>query len=523
MGRATGDEVTDRAEPVDVDIEVFGSHIRETSERAQGIQTYPSPSILLRMRARPALIALVLVAGCIRYRPAPLSGSDPLRAATDFRSRRLDDPGLLAYVGRVLGPDTSAGWTEDRIALAALYFRADLAVARAAVDEATAGVMTAGAWPPFAAEGSLSRTARPLENTESRWSESITATATIELGGKRGARTAGARAEALAARLGLDATAWQLADDARAAELDAIAAERDAADAGVELTEVRALTELQHDRYAEGQLALSELARSETDARAAAVAVVEADREQAGARAALARALGVAFERVETLPLRATAASSCAVFDSLAGQGGETAARESLAVHALRDRPDIGVALAEYTAADASVRLEVARQYPDLTLGPGLLWDQGVPGWIVNIALPSILGGRNRGPIAAAEARRAEQGARVQVLQDSVLSAVESAIAGCRGLQRLVATTDSLVMATRRSASLADSAYQRGETGRTEVAIAQVAEVRSVRAYHAAVARYIAAGATLDRAAGRWIALTPRGPWPGPADAHPSS
>ncbi|MFI5249246.1 MAG: TolC family protein [Gemmatimonadales bacterium] len=449
--------------------------------------------------------------------------SDPVRAATDFRSRRLDDPGLLSYIGRVLGPDTSAGWTEDRIALTALYFRGDLAVARAAVDEATAGEMVAGAWPPFAAEGSLSRTARPLENTESRWSESITATVTLELGGKRGSRVAAARAEALAARLGLDATAWQLAYDARVAELDAIAAEGDAADAAAELSAFRTLAGLQQARYAEGQLALSELARSETDARTAAVAVVEADREQTGTRATLARALGVGFERVEALALRATSISSCAEFDSLASHGGEATARDSLAVHALRDRPDIGVALAEYAAADAGVRLEVAHQYPDLTLGPGLLWDQGVPGWIVNVALPSILGGRNRGPIAAAEARRSEQGARVQLLQDSVLGAVESAIVGCRGLQRLVATTDSLVIAAQRSAGLADSAYQRGETGRTEVAIAQLAEARAVRTHHAAVARSIAAGAALDRAAGRWIALIPRGPWPGPTDAHPSS
>ena len=97
-----------------------------------------------------------------------MTGSDPVRAAADFRSRRLDDPALLAYIGRVLGPDTTAGGTEDRIALTALYFRADLAVARAAVDEARADEATAGAWPLFAAEGSLTRSARPLENTESR-------------------------------------------------------------------------------------------------------------------------------------------------------------------------------------------------------------------------------------------------------------------------------------------------------------------------------------------------------------------
>ena len=41
-GRA---EIAHRAKPVDVDVEVFGTHIRETSERAQGIQiTHRHPS-----------------------------------------------------------------------------------------------------------------------------------------------------------------------------------------------------------------------------------------------------------------------------------------------------------------------------------------------------------------------------------------------------------------------------------------------------------------------------------------------
>ncbi len=402
--------------------------------------------------------------------------------------------------------------------MAALYFRGDLAVARAAINEARADEMTVGAWPPFSAEGSLSRTARPLENTESGWSGSITATFTLELGGKRGARVAAARAASMAAALGLDATAWQVANEARAAELDAIAADSDAAGAAAELAAARALAGLLRARYDEGQLALSELARSETDVRAVTVAAADAEQARTSARVALARALGVRFERADTLALRATRISSCAVLDSLANTDGARAAEDSLTVRALRGRPDVGVALAEYAAADAGVRIEVAKQYPDLTLGPGLLWDQGIPGWIVNVGLPSILSGRNRGPIAAAEARRAAQGARVEVLEDSVQEAIEGASAGCRGLRHSVATTDSLVAATYHAADLADSAFQRGETGRTEVAIAQLARARAVHVHRVAAGRYVAAGAVLDRAAGTWIGLTPRGPWPGPSE-----
>jgi outer membrane protein TolC len=298
--------------------------------------------------------------------------------------------------------------------------------------------------------------------------------------------------------------------------LGAIAADDDVADATAEASALRELTELLRARYAEGQLPVAEIARAETDARAATVAAVAAEGARIDARVALARMLAVGVARVDTLRLRATLVSSCEVLDALGAPYGAPAVRDSLATLALQDRADIGAAIADYTVADADVRLEVARQYPDLTLGPGLLWDQGIPGWIVNVGLPSLIGGRNHGPIDGAEARRAEQGARVRLLQDSVLGAVDGAMAGCRGVRRVVATADSLVEATQHAVDLADSAFQRGETGRTEIAIARLARVRAAHTRRLATARRVAAGAALDRAMGRWIGLTARGPWPAP-------
>jgi outer membrane protein, heavy metal efflux system len=259
---------------------------------------------------------------------------------------------------------------------------------------------------------------------------------------------------------------------------------------------------------------LAEVARSEADERADAVAAVDAERARIDARVALAQALGVRFDRVDTLHLRVQLVSSCTLLDSLAARSAIAAVHDSLATMALQARADVGAAIAEYTASDAEVRLEVARQYPDLALGPGLLWDQGIPGWIVNVGLPSLIGGRNRGPIAGSEARRAEQGARVRLLQDSVQSDIDGAVAGCRGVRTVVSTADSLIEATQRAVDLADSAYQRGETGRTERAIARLALVRAEHTRRLAAARRDAAGAALDRATGRWIGLTVRQPWP---------
>jgi outer membrane protein, heavy metal efflux system len=432
------------------------------------------------------------MAGCVPYHPAPQPAFVPERAAEDYAARRLDDSAL--GVG-----DVAPGWNEGQLALAALHFRGELPVARALVDEARAGERTAGALPPVGVEGSVTRTARPVETATSSWSEAITATVTLELGGKRGARRARATAATLAARLRVEATAWALVQEVRAAAVDVVAAEADAAEAAEEAATLRRVASLFQARYVNGQLSFAEVARAEADAQDGAVAVVDAERGRVSARVELARAVGVPYARIDTVRVRVAEASTCDLIGARAA--------DSLAVLALRGRPDVGAAVADYAVAEGDVRVEVARQYPDLSLGPGILWDEGIPGWVINAGLPALFVGRNRGPIAEAEARRATQAARVRVLQDSVVAAVDAGVAMCQGGTVAMATADSLVRDMARAVDAARAAYDRGETGQTEVAVAELALVRARRVARLARTRRVAAGAALDRATGRWIGL----------------
>jgi outer membrane protein TolC len=129
---------------------------------------------------------------------------------------------------------------------------------------------------------------------------------------------------------------------------------------------------------------------------------------------------------------------------------------------------------------------------------------------VINAGLPALFVGRNRGPIAEAEARRATEAARVRLLQDSVVAAVDAGVAMCRGGSAAIATADSLVRDMGRAVDVARAAYDRGETGQTEVAVAELALVRARRVARVARMRRVAAGAALDRASGRWIGLTER-------------
>jgi len=164
----------------------------------------------------------------------------------------------------------------------------------------------------------------------------------------------------------------------------------------------------------------------------------------------------------------------------------------------------MGRALAEYAVAEAELRLQVARQYPDLELGPGFIWDQGVHRWTLALALPNLLAFRNRAAIREADALRAASAARVAEVQDDLLGGVAAAIARCQGALLEGAAADSQVAAARRARERADAAYARGETSRLDPALAALTAVRADRARTDAEIRLVSASLALEGAAADW-------------------
>ena len=194
-----------------------------------------------------------------------------------------------------------------------------------------------------------------------------------------------------------------------------------------------------------------------------------------------------------------------------------TATPDGLATVALGQRAEVGRALADYAAAEADLRLEVARQFPDLELGPGFIWDQGVHRWTLGLALPNLLGFRKRAPIDQAARLREAAAARVMEVQDDILAELDQAVARCRGARRERDAARSQVAAAERAAALAREAYDRGETSRLEPALAELALVRAGRARGVAEARLARADAALDRALGDWSGDRPQR-WPDPRE-----
>jgi outer membrane protein TolC len=448
-----------------------------------------------------ALSALLLL-GCTRYQPQPI---DLTVHPDEYRSRQLSDPAVQAVVTEFAGAVSDSAWTDRQLALAALHFRPELSRARAEWRAALAGEVSAGARPQPGAQADLERAVSGSQGA-SPWVVSLTGLYALGLGGKRGARVLQARARSAVAEAELRLAAWQVVSEVRSAVVDSWRARQELADAEIEaetLEQIRTLTE---SRYREAVLTSSELARAGGEVQAARTAASEARGAVLTAEAGLTRAIAVPSSALDHVRVAPPTVAGCEWLDSLG--------RDSVDAIGLRNRAEMSQALARYALAEADLRQQVAQQYPDLELGPGFIWDQGVHRWTLLLTLPKLLINRNRGPIGEASAQRTAAAARVAEVQEQVLGATGGGQLACRAAGIQLAAADSQLVAADSAAKLAGLAFQRGETGRIEVAQAELLLLRARRTHHAARRRWIGAGLAVEQAAGIWRENATR--WPDP-------
>jgi outer membrane protein, heavy metal efflux system len=447
-------------------------------------------------------LALACVA-CARYEPRPL---DPVRHSAELRSRNLAESALLAGVARYAGRPEGARWTDRQLAVAALRLRADLRRLRAEWRAARAAVRTAGERPRPGVQGDLERRVGGRDEG-SPWVVAVTGLFALELGGKRGARLQAARAGVTLAESRLLAGTWTAATGTRIAAAALAHATGEVEDARQEVRLLEALHRLERARYAEAALGAAEVARTSTEIQNARLSLAEAEHAVLAARAALAASLAVPLLAVAAVEPAITPPSACSSLDSTGV--------DSFVVGALGRRHEVSLALGEYALAESRLRLQVARQYPDLELGPGFIWDQGVHRWTLALALPALLGSRNRGAIGEAEAARQVAETAVAEAQDAVFADLESAAQRCRGASLELAATDSVVTAATRLLERDQAAYRRGETSWLEPARTELQLLRAQHARRRAERRLARASLELERAAGGPSSQA-SGQWPDP-------
>ena len=392
-----------------------------------------------------------LLPGCVPYQPLPI---DPLETSLNFTERSLDDPALRRFMAEQ--KSGHGAWGVARLAVAAAFFQGEVAVARAEAAAAAAGIETAGQSPnpvfSFA----------PGYNTSSHgispWILAPTLDVTLETADKRGLRLAAARAQAEAAQLRVAAAAWAVRAKVRAAMLELHAAQENTAllRSEVALHEL-AITHLQA-LVNVGESPGFELTQERLGLSRTKLALHDAEKMTAISRAQLAAAIGVPAAALAAVTLDF---SDFAALAAVPGAG--------LRRRALTHRADLLATLADYAVADAELRLEVAKQYPDVHLSPGYEFDQDDNKWSLGISVELPVFNQNRGPIAVAVATRKTARTKFEASQQAVFGQIEIALAGYKEATAKAATAAALAEQATLATVATEQLVNIGELGPLEL------------------------------------------------------
>src|SRR6202522_3335923 len=155
-------------------------------------------------------MALVLLAGCARYQPRPIS---PAETAAKLDARSLDNPAFRAFLEKnsQSHPDEwpLKTWDFETLTLAALYYHPSLEVARAQWQVALGGKKTAAERPNPTVSAQPGYDFSPT-GAVNPWIPGVSFDVPIETMGKRGYRKAQAAHLSESARLGIATAAWQV-------------------------------------------------------------------------------------------------------------------------------------------------------------------------------------------------------------------------------------------------------------------------------------------------------------------------
>jgi len=362
------------------------------------------------------LFLWLLMTSCVGYDPRPIT---PAGALDDFVGRRLDGSELTEFLraSQGIADWPPSVWDLHALTLAAFYYSPLLDVARAQWGVARGGVITAGGRPNPAFKGAVGFNSTTSRDVITPWIPDVALDIPIEVAGKRGIRIARARHLSEAARLNILSEAWRVRRRVRQAALALYAAHQTDSLLTAERAIQTEIVDILERQRAVGEVSAYETTQARVALSASRIAAAAAAQARSRARSGLADAIGVPPVALDeaTLSLR-----------DLGRVVLDLPSRE-IRRQALVNRSDILGGLLEYEASQSALQLEVRKQYPDFSLGPGYQLDQGEAKWTLGLGLILPLFNRNRGPIAEAQARREEAGARFLALQSKVLGELESA------------------------------------------------------------------------------------------------
>jgi outer membrane protein TolC len=333
-------------------------------------------------------------------------------------------------------------WGLHELTLSALYHHTKLDVSKAQLALANAQLDTAKLKQNPTLSGSIALSDQANEDIRP-WAYGLNVKIPIETAGKREIRVEEAQHLQEMARIDVADTAWQLRSQIAK---DLLRYHENIARQTLLQQEISKQTDIINmleKRVAVGMLSNTDVLSSKLLLQAKKDALSAEQAASQEIRINLAADAGLTLEKFDQLKIKPLTYNPLEI-DAMPTEHAQTFTPDTLKnlqEKALLNRLDIRRGLERYAAAEAKIKLEVAKQTPDITITPGFIFEFGDKIWSLGFASLLNLLNKNQTLIAEATQLREIEGAEFEALQASVISNLNQAHA------RLTAAQQNLINA----------------------------------------------------------------------------
>jgi outer membrane protein, heavy metal efflux system len=391
--------------------------------------------VLPRSTASFAIVMVILgllASGCAneKYQAKPL---DIAQTLAKLRSKDTTSTDFHAYLIKQGYQETNLPFTEwglNELTLCALYYNSKLDVAKAQLALANATVNSANQQQSPTLGGRVAHS-NQANGDKNPWAFGLDVEIPIETGNKRQIRVEEAQHLAQVARIDVADTAWQLRSQIAKDLLryhENIALQKQFTS---DVKKQDALVKLLEKRVQLGALSNTELNTAKLMQQKTLFSLNTEQAKSAEILAALAYDVGLSSEKFKQVTLKPLdLGATLTMQDTLLNAPDTNSLNgKDLQEKALLNRLDIRRSLEKYAAAESKIKLEIAKQTPDISLSPGFAFEFGDSIWSLGFSTLLNLINKNKTLIAEATQLREIEGAQFEVLQAKIIGDLSQSVA----------------------------------------------------------------------------------------------
>lgn len=359
-------------------------------------------------------------------------------------------------------------WGAEELTYCALFFHPDLDVARAKLRTAEAIKLSAAEKPYPAISGNIAHSNNANQDI-SPYAFGLSIDIPIETAHKRNIHIEHAEHLSTIAKLEIAQTAWQLRNQVVQALHEHQFNQHQIALLSKEQASRQEIVNILKKRLSLGAASNVELSVAKLQLQNISAELTAKQQSKLVLLSVLAGHLGLPLNKVESMQLAEdsylTAATQPQEISSI------------IQSTALLNRLDIRIALEKYAAAEAKLKLEIARQYPDITISPGYAYEFGNKVWSLGISSLITLLHKNKLAIAEATQVRETEALQFEALQSTVISEANSANAKLAQARQAWSQQNALFAQQKLNTSRMARRLAAGEIDRLEFTFSKLEEI----------------------------------------------